>query len=100
MRQPVPAPTGYTKPNPETTPEVLVGTTSLPSPLVVDPARGQARTAQESPYYLLKRYGFYKIVYFYGHNGQVHKAESQKATEWQTTTDQDTVDGVYPPATG
>ncbi|MFE0582924.1 hypothetical protein [Streptomyces sp. NPDC058874] len=163
---PVPAPSAYTRPNPHTTPEVLIGTTILPCPLVTDPALGQARKAQESPYYLLKRYGFYKVVSSYDHSGQIPKTESQgttvgmsatnarevesttgisvtaettnsssttvtversypanserlapsiwfrsdrcvlertdgsKVMEWQTSTDQDTVDSVYPPATG
>ncbi|MFE0422182.1 hypothetical protein [Streptomyces sp. NPDC058953] len=83
---PVPSPTGYSRPNPDATPQVLVGTTLLPSPLVSDPALGQARKAQESPYYLLKRYGFYKIVYFYDHSGQVNKKESQSVTVGLSTT--------------
>ncbi len=83
---PVPAPTAYTRPNPDTTPEVLIGTTILPSPLVTDSALGQARKARESPYYLLKRYGFYKVAYFYDHSGQIAKTESQSTTVGMSTT--------------
>ncbi|MFE0699740.1 hypothetical protein [Streptomyces sp. NPDC058872] len=85
-RRPVPVPAGYPKPNPETTPEVLIGTTALPSPLGVDPALGQARKAQESPYHLLKRYGFYKIVHCDDHSGPVHRVESRSATIGMSTT--------------
>ncbi|MFJ3934602.1 MULTISPECIES: RICIN domain-containing protein [unclassified Streptomyces] len=83
---PVPAPTGYVRPNPDTTPEVLIGTTILPSPLVTDTALGQARKARESPFYLLKRYGFYKVAYFYDHSGQIAKTESQSTTVGMSTT--------------
>ncbi|WP_345602229.1 hypothetical protein [Streptomyces chumphonensis] len=83
---PVPAPTGYARPNPDTTPEVLIGTTVLPSPLVTDHALGQARKARESPFYLLKRYGFYKVVYSYDHSGQIAKTETQSTTVGMSTT--------------
>lgn len=77
---------GHSRPHPETTREVLIGTTLLPFPLVSDPALGRARQAAESPYYLLKRYGYYKIVYYYEHSGQVSKKESQSTTIGMTTS--------------
>ncbi|WP_328787075.1 hypothetical protein [Streptomyces sp. NBC_00273] len=77
---------GHLRPHPETTQEVLIGTTLLPFPLVSDPALGRARQAAESPYYLLKRYGYYKIVYYYEHSGQVSKKESQSTTIGMTTS--------------
>ncbi len=77
---------GHNRPNPDTTPEVLIGTSLLPFPLVSDPALGRARQAAESPYYLLKRYGFYKVVYYYEHSGQVSKKESQSTTVGVTTS--------------
>ncbi|GAA2263719.1 hypothetical protein GCM10010232_64520 [Streptomyces amakusaensis] len=78
--------TRHARPNPETTPEVLIGSSLLPFPLVSDPALGRPRQAAESPYYLLKRYGFYKVIYYYEHSGQVSKKESQSTTVGVTTS--------------
>lgn len=78
--------TDYRRPHPDVTSDVLIGTTLLPFPMVTDPALGRARQAAESPYYILKRYGFYKVVYFYEHSGQVSKTESQSTTVGVTSS--------------
>ncbi|MFB4274221.1 MULTISPECIES: RICIN domain-containing protein [unclassified Nonomuraea] len=78
--------TGYAPTPQDTTNEILIGQTILPAPLVSDPSLDKTRQAQTSPYYLLKRYGFYKRVYYYEHGGGVRQLRSEEVTVGMTTT--------------
>ncbi|MEW1700753.1 hypothetical protein ACIQCR_16935 [Streptomyces sp. NPDC093249] len=84
---PIPAMTDYARPQPDTTPEVLVGTTLLPSALVNDPRLDARQQARQSPWYLVRRYGFYRIGFYYDHSGTTRVVETQGITLGLTRTD-------------
>ena len=74
----VPRLTGYRAPSSDRTPETLVGSVLMLFPLVNDPALSRARQAQENPYYVLKRHGYWPNVYYYEHSGciRVHQVRN------------------------
>ncbi|MFE9660706.1 hypothetical protein [Streptomyces sp. NPDC005955] len=85
---PPPNITSYARPNPDTTPEVLLGITALPSPLVQDPQYpGQSRQqAIDHPWYLVRRYGFYRVGYYYDSTGVDPRTETQTVKVGLTST--------------
>ncbi|WP_326822775.1 RICIN domain-containing protein [Streptosporangium sp. NBC_01756] len=78
--------TGYAPTAQDITSEVLIGQTILPAPLISDPSLDKTRQAQTSPYYLLKRYGFYKRVFYYEHSGTRRDLKSTEVVVGMTTT--------------
>ncbi|MER5493387.1 hypothetical protein [Streptomyces sp. NPDC002490] len=82
---PPPALTGYARPNPDTTSPTTIGTTLLPSALVKDPALTRQQQAQTSPWYVVERQGFYKVVYYYESSGAAETTQSQSVTVGLTT---------------
>ncbi|THA77821.1 hypothetical protein [Streptomyces sp. A0592] len=92
-----PQATSFSRPSPETTTEVLIGATLLPSVLVNDPLFENDRRLQasESPWYIVCRFGFYRLKYFFNNSGVSAVTETQEvkvgvstnnATEVERTT--------------
>ncbi|MBT2492923.1 RICIN domain-containing protein [Streptomyces sp. ISL-96] len=71
---------------------VEVGAMAYPFPLVQDPAYDRRRQAQENPYYILRRYGFWERVYSYEHGGASNYTHTEKTTVGLTTTNAKTVE--------
>lgn len=81
------------KPTPSAKTEpVEVGALAYPFPLVNDPAYDRRRQAQENPYYILRRYGYWERVYSYEHGGASNYTHTDKTTVGLTTTNARTVE--------
>ncbi|MFI5621137.1 RICIN domain-containing protein [Streptomyces sp. NPDC051567] len=78
--------TGFRQPTKKQTDAVLIGQAAVPFPLVQDPALSRDRQAQESPYYLLKRHGYWSLVYYFEHSGSSEYTKSQEVKVGLTTT--------------
>ncbi|MFE0422002.1 hypothetical protein [Streptomyces sp. NPDC058953] len=77
----------YARPNPDRTPEVLLGLTTLPFPLVDDPRYpGHAGQSSRVPLYALLRYGLYKVGYYYDSSGASSRTETQEVKVGLTST--------------
>ncbi|MEU1550941.1 RICIN domain-containing protein [Nocardia sp. NPDC005745] len=81
--------TGYQMP-PELTEEVLVGQTVVPYILVDDGDRSWQ--SQNNPYYILRRYGHWKRVFYYEHAGNSEYTEKQATTVGLTTSNSSTIE--------
>ncbi|MFJ5092660.1 hypothetical protein [Streptomyces sp. NPDC088557] len=94
--KPVPNMTDYARPQPDATEPVLIGTTLLPSALIHDPGfegpRMEQEQAQQSPWYFVRRYGFYRIGYYYDHSGTSAVTEEKTVTFGLTRTDASSVE--------
>jgi hypothetical protein len=75
-----PTPANQTEP-------VEIAAMAYPFVLVHDPALGRQRQAQENPYYILRRYGFWQREYSYEHSGAADFNMSEQTTVGLTTTD-------------
>ena len=53
---------------------------AYPFVLVEDPALDRQRQAQENPYYILRRYGFWQREFSYQHSGASDLTESKQTT--------------------
>ncbi|MEU4930734.1 hypothetical protein AB0G54_30245 [Streptomyces yokosukanensis] len=71
---------------------VEVGAMAYPFPLVRDPAYDRRRQAQDNPYYILRRYGFWERVYSYEHGGASDYTHTEETTVGLTTTNARTVE--------
>ncbi len=71
---------------------VEVGAMAYPFPLVADPLLGRQRQAQENPYYILRRFGFWERVYSYEHGGASDYRHREETTVGLTTTNARTVE--------
>ena len=80
-----PTPADHTK-------QVEIAAMAYPFVLVDDPALDRQRQAQENPYYILRRYGFWQREYSYEHSGAADLTESKQTTVGLTTTDAATVE--------
>jgi hypothetical protein len=78
-------------PSDKTSP-VEVGAMAYPFPLVRDPAFDRRRQAQENPYYILRRYGYWERVYSYEHGGASDYTHREETTVGLTTTNGRTVE--------
>ncbi|MFJ9713357.1 RICIN domain-containing protein [Streptomyces sp. NPDC101234] len=86
--------TDYSPTSSEKTESVEVGAMAYPFPLVKDPAYDLRRQAKESPYYILRRYGFWERVFSYEHGGASDYTHTEKTTVGLTTTDAKTVENT------
>ncbi|MER6916915.1 RICIN domain-containing protein [Streptomyces sp. NPDC000594] len=77
--------TGFGQPSQQQTAPVLIGQVALPFPLITDSALPRTRQGIESPYYLLKRQGYWKLAHFYDHNGATQQTRTQQITVGLTT---------------
>ncbi|MEJ8632186.1 RICIN domain-containing protein [Streptomyces sp. MS2.AVA.5] len=71
--------TGYARPEPERTPEVLIGQVAVPF-AVQDGGGSAEQQSQHNPYLIIKQYGYWDRVYYYEHPGL-----SQYEAEQHTT---------------
>jgi Insecticidal Crystal Toxin, P42/Ricin-type beta-trefoil lectin domain-like len=69
------------------TDQVEIAAMAYPFVLVDDPALDRQRQAQENPYYILRRYGFWQREYSYEHGGAAELAVIEQTTVGLTTTD-------------
>ena len=65
---------------------------AYPFPFVADPLFGRQRQAQENPYYILRRFGFWERVYSYEHGGASDYRHREETTVGLTTTNARTVE--------
>ncbi|MFF2041781.1 RICIN domain-containing protein [Kitasatospora sp. NPDC058170] len=86
--------TDFRRPAKSTTERVLIGQVALPFPLVDDPGMSAQERAQRSPYYLLKRYGSWKMVYYYEHSGASGYTKTQEIKVGLTTTNSSEVNST------
>ncbi|MEV6443659.1 hypothetical protein, partial [Amycolatopsis sp. NPDC051716] len=86
----VPRMTGYHEP-PDRGPEVLVGQAVIPFPMVRD-ERGSSWQTRHNPYYLLRRYGFWKLVLYYEHSGAILREEQHEISVGLTTNNAATIE--------
>lgn len=82
--------TGFKEPARETTPEVLIGQLAVPFFTIADSTRQWQ--IDSSPYYILKRYGYWKKVFFYEHPGTSEVTKREKVTVGLTTSTGTTVE--------
>lgn len=78
--------TGFTPPTRQTTDEVLIGSLLIPFPIVNDDVLSLSRRAKENPYYVLKRYGYWRNVYSYDHSGASSFTRERDVTVGLTTS--------------
>ncbi|GAA2208299.1 hypothetical protein GCM10009850_037570 [Nonomuraea monospora] len=78
--------TSYKQPAKTQTEPVLIGRVALPFVMVADPALPRERQSAESPYYLLSRYGYWKLVYFFEHGGASEYTKTQEVRVGLSTT--------------
>ncbi|MEU6742109.1 RICIN domain-containing protein [Streptosporangium sandarakinum] len=79
--------TSYAQPARTQTDPVLIGQVALPFLMVSDPAiAGRLRQSVESPYYLLSRYGYWKMVYYYEHGGASEYTQTKEVKVGLSTT--------------
>ncbi|GGU10727.1 RICIN domain-containing protein [Streptomyces lateritius] len=78
--------TGYAPPSRDRTDETLIGSVLVPFPLVNDPVLTRPRQAQENPYYVLKRFGYWRNVYYYEHSGASSYTKAETVTVGLTTS--------------
>ncbi|MFE6848251.1 RICIN domain-containing protein [Streptomyces sp. NPDC057686] len=78
--------TGYSPPSRDRTAETLVGSVLIPFPFINDPVLTRPRQAQENPYYVLKRFGYWRNVYYYEHSGASSYTKSETVTVGLTTS--------------
>ncbi|MEU1737643.1 RICIN domain-containing protein [Streptosporangium sp. NPDC020145] len=71
--------TGFEHLEENTTDPVEVANFAYPFPLITDQAYDRQRQAQRNPYYILRKYGYWKRVYQYEHGGASEYTEKQKA---------------------
>ncbi|MER5766229.1 hypothetical protein [Streptomyces sp. NPDC001985] len=72
--------TGFGRPAQQQTAPVLIGQVALPFPLITDSALPRTRQGIDSPYYLLKRHGSWKLAHYWDHNGATQQTRSQQIT--------------------
>ncbi|MEU9891432.1 RICIN domain-containing protein [Sphaerisporangium sp. NPDC051011] len=79
----------------DTTDPVEIANFAYPFPFITDQSYNRQRQGRENPYYILRRYGYWKRVYYYEHGGasQHEKKEttyvglsSRNSTEVEETT--------------
>jgi Insecticidal Crystal Toxin, P42/Ricin-type beta-trefoil lectin domain-like len=78
--------TGFLAPANDKTTETLIGSVLIPFPLVKDPVLNRRRQAQENPYYVLKRFGYWRNVYYYDHSGASAFTQKKEVTIGLTTS--------------
>ncbi|MGW7344968.1 hypothetical protein [Streptomyces sp. NPDC054854] len=71
--------TGYSRPEPARTPEVLVGQVAVPF-AVQDGGGSAEQQSQYNPYLIIKQYGYWDRVYYYEHAGLSQWTETQETT--------------------
>ncbi|WP_433403818.1 RICIN domain-containing protein [Streptomyces sp. CA-146814] len=76
--------TGFKDPGVSATPEVLVGQMAVPFFTIADATRQWQ--IDNSPYYIIKRYGYYQKVFFYEHSGTSDVTKTKKVTFGLTTS--------------
>ena len=84
--------TSYQPTPSERTELVEVGAMAYPFPLVADSAFARQRQAQENPYYILRRYGYWERVFSYEHGGASDYTHTEETTVGLTTTNARTVE--------
>ncbi|GGZ50068.1 hypothetical protein GCM10010387_50480 [Streptomyces inusitatus] len=72
--------TGFAQPSQQQTAPVLIGQVALPFPLVTDSALPRTRQGIDSPYYLLKRHGYWKLAHYHDHTGATQQTRTQQIT--------------------
>ncbi|MFD0374366.1 hypothetical protein [Streptomyces sp. NPDC127112] len=77
---------GFAPPAGDRTDQVLVGSVLIPFPFINDPVLSRARQGQENPYYVLKRYGSWRNVYYYEHSGASAYTKEEEVTVGVTTS--------------
>ncbi|MFC8094701.1 RICIN domain-containing protein [Streptomyces sp. NPDC057301] len=82
--------TGFTEPPRDTTPEVLIGQLAVPFFTIGDSS--PQWQVDNSPYYILKRYGYWQKVFFYEHPGTSKVTKTKKVTVGLTTSTGKTVE--------
>jgi hypothetical protein len=80
-----PTPSNRTEP-------VEIAAMAYPFVLVHDPAYDRRRQAQENPYYILRRYGFWQREYSYEHSGASDYTKTKQTTVGLIDTDGTTVE--------
>jgi hypothetical protein len=80
-----PTPSDHTEP-------IEIAAMAYPFVLVHDPLYSRRRQAQENPYYILRRYGFWKREYSYEHSGASDLTKTKQTTVGLTTTAAATVE--------
>ncbi|MER7129816.1 RICIN domain-containing protein [Streptosporangium saharense] len=66
-------------PTPSTTTDpVEVANFAYPFPFIADASYNRPRQGRENPYYILRRYGYWKRVYYYQHGGASEYVEEKK----------------------
>lgn len=83
--------TDFSKPLHESTEEVLVGQVVMPCVLVQGDHNPRWRV-EHSPWYVLRRFGYWQLVFFYEHSGGSEFIEEQSVTFGLTSGDQKTID--------
>ncbi|MFD5419363.1 hypothetical protein ACFWJT_15235 [Streptomyces sp. NPDC127069] len=92
---------GFAPPAGDRTDQVLVGSVLIPFPFINDPVLSRARQGQENPYYVAKRYGSWRNVYYYEHSGASAYTKEEKVTVGVTTSNTKEVEHGGPvPAEG
>ncbi|MFC3983099.1 RICIN domain-containing protein [Streptosporangium jomthongense] len=69
--------TSFEHPDKDTTDPVEVANFAYPFPLITDQAYDRRRQAQLNPYYILRRYGYWRRVFQYEHGGASEYTEKQ-----------------------
>ncbi|GGU30037.1 RICIN domain-containing protein [Streptomyces violascens] len=82
--------TGFTEPSRDSTPEVLIGQLAVPFFTIGDSS--PQWQVDNSPYYILKRYGYWQKVFFYEHPGTSRVTKTKKVTVGLTTSTGKTVE--------
>ncbi|MFD4658219.1 hypothetical protein ACFWP2_21625 [Kitasatospora sp. NPDC058444] len=88
----IPRMTGYAPTPQSTSDEVLVGQVAVPFPLVTDTMGGGVGwQVANSPYYVLKRYGYWDRQFYYEHTEASSDTYTTKVTFGLTSSDTETV---------
>ncbi|HUR08012.1 MAG TPA: RICIN domain-containing protein [Nonomuraea sp.] len=80
----------FEQPAQDRTPEVLIGQVAMPYFAVKDSS--SQWQLQNSPYYILKRYGYWQHVFYYEHAGTHQKVERKQETVGLITNNAKTVE--------
>ncbi|MEU0127252.1 RICIN domain-containing protein [Streptomyces sp. NPDC006289] len=78
--------TDFKQPTKKQTEQVLLGQVAMPFILVQDTAVPRERQASETPYYFLKRYGYWALAYYFEHSGASAYTKTQGVTVGLTTS--------------
>ncbi|MFJ9554004.1 RICIN domain-containing protein [Nocardiopsis sp. NPDC101807] len=76
----------YKMPASDRTEEVLVGQVLLPFPLVQDRDLTARQRADETPWYVLRRYAYWHMVYYFEHSGASDHTRTKSVTVGMTSS--------------